>query len=70
VVLAGDFNVMPTDLDVYKPERTTHSRPEVREAFQRLLAQRWTDAIRALHPTERIYTFWDYFRNARRRAPY
>src|SRR5271169_6860314 len=67
VVLAGDFNVMPTDLDVYKPERWVDDalfRPEVREVFHRLLAQGWTDALRALHPGERIYTFWDYFRNA------
>jgi exodeoxyribonuclease-3 len=67
VVLAGDFNVMPTELDVYKPERWVDDalfRPEVREAFHRLLAQGWTDGLRALHPGERIYTFWDYFRNA------
>ena len=67
VVLAGDFNVMPTELDVYKPERWVDDalfRPEVREAFRGLLAQGWTDALRALHPGERIYTFWDYFRNA------
>jgi exodeoxyribonuclease-3 len=67
VVLAGDFNVMPTDLDVYKPERWIDDalfRPEVRQAFNRLVAQGWTDAIRALHPDDRIYTFWDYFRNA------
>jgi exodeoxyribonuclease-3 len=67
VVLAGDFNVMPTDLDVYKPERWVDDalfRPEVREAFGRLVDQGWTDALRALHPGERIYTFWDYFRNA------
>lgn len=67
VVLAGDFNVMPTDLDVYKPERWRDDalfRPEVRAAFATLLAQGWTDAIRTLHPDERIYTFWDYFRNA------
>ena len=67
VVLAGDFNVMPTDLDVYKPERWVDDalfRPEVREAFHGLLAQGWTDAVRAFHPGERIYTFWDYFRNA------
>ena len=67
VVLAGDFNVMPTDLDVYKPELWVDDalfRPEVREAFHRLLAQGWTDALRVLHPGERIYTFWDYFRNA------
>jgi exodeoxyribonuclease-3 len=67
VVLAGDYNVMPTDLDVYKPERWVDDalfRPETRAAFQRLAAQGWTDAIRALHPGETIYTFWDYFRNA------
>jgi exodeoxyribonuclease-3 len=67
VVLAGDYNVMPTDLDVYKPERWVDDalfRPEVRTAFQQLLAQGWTDAIRSLHPGEKIYTFWDYFRNA------
>jgi exodeoxyribonuclease III len=67
VVLAGDYNVMPTDIDVYKPERWVDDalfRPEVREAFHRLLAQGWTDALRSLHPGERIYTFWDYFRNA------
>jgi exodeoxyribonuclease-3 len=67
VVLAGDFNVMPTDLDVYKPERWVDDalfRPEVRAAFHSLVGQGWTDAIRALHPGARIYTFWDYFRNA------
>jgi exodeoxyribonuclease III len=67
VVLAGDYNVMPTDLDVYKPERWVDDalfRPEVRDAFHRLVEQGWTDAIRVLHPQERIYTFWDYFRNA------
>jgi exodeoxyribonuclease-3 len=66
-VLAGDFNVMPTDLDVYAPERWRDDalfRPEVRAAFARLLAQGWTDALRELNPGERIYTFWDYFRNA------
>jgi exodeoxyribonuclease-3 len=67
VVLAGDYNVMPTELDVYKPERWVDDalfRPEVRAAFHRLLEQGWTDAMRALHPGQRIYTFWDYFRNA------
>jgi exodeoxyribonuclease-3 len=67
VVLAGDYNVMPNDLDVYAPERWVDDalfRPEVRDAFHRLTAQGWTDALRALHPGERIYTFWDYFRNA------
>jgi exodeoxyribonuclease-3 len=67
VVLAGDYNIIPTDLDVYKPERWVDDalfRPEVREAYQRFLAQGWTDALRELHPGERIYTFWDFFRNA------
>lgn len=67
VVLVGDYNVMPTDLDVYKPERWVDDalfRPEVRSAFHRLIAQSWTDALRHLHPDERLYTFWDYFRNA------
>jgi exodeoxyribonuclease-3 len=67
VILAGDFNVMPTERDVYKPERWLDDalfRPEVREAYHRLLAQGWTDALRTMHPDETIYTFWDYFRNA------
>jgi exodeoxyribonuclease III len=67
VILAGDYNVMPTDIDVYKPERWVDDalfRPETRAAYHRLLEQGWTDAVRALHPGERIYTFWDYFRNA------
>jgi exodeoxyribonuclease III len=67
VVLAGDYNVMPTDLDVYAPERWVDDalfRPEVREAYRRLVARGWTDALRVLHPGERIYTFWKYFRNA------
>ena len=67
VVLAGDFNVMPTDRDVYKPERWLDDAlfaPEVRDAYARLLAQGWTDALRDLHPDATIYTFWDYFRNA------
>jgi exodeoxyribonuclease-3 len=65
--LVGDYNVMPTDLDVYKPERWLDDalfRPEVRQAYAELVAQGWTDALRTLHPGERIYTFWDYFRNA------
>jgi exodeoxyribonuclease-3 len=67
VVLTGDYNVMPTELDVYKPEKWVDDalfRPEVRAAFKNLVAQGWTDAIRRLHPDEKIYTFWDYFRNA------
>ncbi|MGZ8509773.1 MAG: exodeoxyribonuclease III [Chitinophagaceae bacterium] len=67
VVLVGDYNVMPTELDVYKPEKWVNDalfRKEVRAAFKRLAAQGWTDAIRKLYPGEKIYTFWDYFRNA------
>jgi len=67
VVVAGDFNVMPTDLDVYAPERWRDDAlfaPEVREAWRRLLDQGWTDAIRKLHPDETIYTFWKYWRRS------
>jgi exodeoxyribonuclease-3 len=67
VVLTGDYNVIPTDKDAYKPERWVEDalfRPESREAFQQLLAQGWTDALRALYADETIYTYWDYFRNA------
>lgn len=67
VVMAGDFNVMPTDLDVYAPERWRDDalfRPEVRKAFERLVESGWTDALRKLHPGERIYTFWKYLRQA------
>jgi exodeoxyribonuclease-3 len=67
VVLAGDYNVIPTDADVYKPERWADDalmQPESRAAYARLVKQGWTDAIRHLHPDETIYTFWDYWRNA------
>jgi exodeoxyribonuclease III len=67
VILTGDYNVMPTEKDVYKPERWVNDalfRPETRDAFKRLVAQGWTDAIRNLYPDETIYTFWDYFRDA------
>ena len=67
VVLAGDFNVMPTEADVYKPECWANDAlftPEVRALYARLIAQGWTDSLRTLHPDETIYTFWDYFRNA------
>ncbi|TLY70534.1 MAG: exodeoxyribonuclease III [Gammaproteobacteria bacterium] len=66
VVLAGDYNVIPTDFDVYDPKswrKDALLQPATREAYGRLLAQGWTDALRARHPQERIYTFWDYFRN-------
>jgi exodeoxyribonuclease III len=67
VVLAGDFNVIPTERDVYKPERWVDDalfRVETREAFGRLMSQGWTDALRKVHPDETIFTFWDFFRNA------
>ncbi|MBL4678118.1 MAG: exodeoxyribonuclease III [Mucilaginibacter sp.] len=67
VVLTGDYNVMPTEKDVYKPERWVEDalfRPETRAAFKNLVDQGWTDALRKLYPDETIYTFWDYFRNA------
>ena len=67
VMLAGDFNVMPTEQDVYKPERWKKDAlfsPEAREKFKELVAQGWTDAIRELYPDERIYTFWHYWRNS------
>ena len=67
VVLAGDYNVIPTEADVYKPERWLDDalfQPQPREQYRKLLANGWTDAIRHLHPDETIYTFWDYWRNA------
>ena len=67
VVLTGDYNVIPTEKDVYKPERWVEDalfRPESREAFHQMVAQGWTDALRKLYPNETVYTFWDYFRNA------
>jgi exodeoxyribonuclease-3 len=67
VVLAGDYNVIPTDLDVYNPARWKDDAlflPEVRAAFQSIVEQGWTDALRTLHADEQIYTYWDYFRNA------
>lgn len=67
VALVGDYNVMPTDLDVYAPEKWLDNalfRPEAREAYRALVAQGWTDAVRAIRPGERVYTFWRYFRDA------
>jgi exodeoxyribonuclease-3 len=66
VVLAGDYNVVPTDFDIYDTRSWLDDallQPESRAAYAGLLAQGWTDAIRAKHPDERIYTFWDYMRN-------
>jgi exodeoxyribonuclease-3 len=65
VVLAGDFNVVPTDLDIYNPRswlKDALLQPESRECYRRLLAQGWTDSVRELYPEDRLYTFWDYFR--------
>ncbi|SHH58666.1 exodeoxyribonuclease III [Flavobacterium johnsoniae] len=70
VLLIGDYNVMPTELDVYKPEKWINDalfKPEIRKAFATIISQGWTDAIRTLYPDEKIYTFWDYFRNAYQR---
>lgn len=65
VILAGDFNVAPTSIDIY-PTRSWDNdaliQPAPRAAFTRLLAQGWTDALRVTHPQDRIYTFWDYKR--------
>ena len=65
VVLAGDYNVVPTDEDIYNPRswlKDALLQPESRDAYRRLLAQGWTDALRAKYPQQRVYTFWDYFR--------
>jgi exodeoxyribonuclease-3 len=66
VILAGDFNIIPTDFDVYNPaswEGDALFHPKCQAAYARLLKQGWTDALRFCHPKEKIYTFWDYFRN-------
>jgi len=67
VVLAGDFNVVPTDevADIYNPKSWRNDallQPEPRAAWRTLLAQGWTDAVGHLHPGQPMYTFWDYFR--------
>lgn len=65
VVMAGDFNVVPTDFDVYNPKswrKDALLQPESRDAYKRLLSQGWLDSLRHLHPEEAVYTFWDYFR--------
>jgi exodeoxyribonuclease-3 len=71
VILAGDFNVVPTNFDIYNAGSWRFDavlQPETREKYQRLLAQGWVDATRALYPKERVYTFWvngaAYQRNA------
>jgi exodeoxyribonuclease III len=67
VALVGDFNVMPTDLDVYKPERWRDDalfRPEVRLAYDAMLKHGWIDAVRTLYPDQPVYTFWKYWRQS------
>jgi len=66
VVLAGDFNIVPTDADIYPSKSYAKNalvQPEPRALFRRLLDQGWIDAIRTVHPDAPIYTFWDYKRN-------
>ena len=66
VVLAGDFNVVPTDFDIYPTKSWATDalvQPEPRAAFRRLLAQGWTDSLRSLHPDTPMYTFWHYLRH-------
>jgi exodeoxyribonuclease III len=66
VVLAGDYNVAPTELDIYPTkswDKDALIQPKSRAAFRALIAQGWTDAIRTLHPTSPMFTFWDYKRN-------
>lgn len=65
VVMAGDYNVIPTDFDIYNTrswKKDALLQPAPREYFEKLLKQGWTDSLRKLFPEERIYTFWDYFR--------
>lgn len=64
-LLAGDFNVVPTDFDIYDPRswrKDALLQPESRTCWQRLLEQGWLDAIRHLHPDQQVFTFWDFFR--------
>jgi len=66
VALIGDYNVVPTDADIYSPRSWLDNallQPEPRDAYARLLRQGWTDALRERHPKEALYTFWDYRRN-------
>lgn len=66
-IVIGDFNIIPTASDVYKPERWEDNalyRSEVKAAYKQILKKGWTDAIRTLYPNESIYTFWDYLYNS------
>lgn len=65
IVLAGDYNVAPGELDIYETRSWKDDalvQPESRAAFRRLVGRSWTDCLRAAHPAERLYTFWDYKR--------
>ena len=65
VVLAGDYNVVPTEHDIYPTRsyiKNALVQPESRQMFRHLLDQGWTDALRHLHPDEQVFTFWDYKR--------
>lgn len=67
VVIAGDFNIIPADLDVYAPDRWRDDAlfaPEVRAGWRRLIEQGWADAVRQLHPHDTVYSFWKYWRGA------
>jgi exodeoxyribonuclease-3 len=65
VVIAGDFNIVPTAADIYETTSYDNNalvQPGPREQYARLLAQGWVDAIRKTHPNTQVFTFWDYMR--------
>ena len=67
VILAGDFNVVPTDFDIYNTrswKKNALLQPAPRACYRRLLDHGWTDALRAMHPEEPMFTFWEYFRES------
>jgi len=67
VVLAGDYNIIPTDMDVYVPDRWRDDalfQPALKDTFVRLVGGGWRDALRWRYPDERVYTFWKHWRNA------
>lgn len=66
-IIIGDFNIIPTEIDVYKPERWENDalfRMEVRKAYEQLMKKGWLDSLRTLYPDEVVYTFWDYLYKA------
>ena len=66
-VLAGDYNVVPTEFDIYPNHSYGNDallQPQSRALFRRIVAHGWTDAIRTLHPNEPMFTYWDYMRNS------